>query len=157
MNPEIPGFYYGESTSVHCRCNLRARRPPQLHVIALDVYRWQANSVSSQPDHEKKKYFKIQANHAAPPGAQYSQESVKRKRDEQEASRRFLPDSCFSNQLMLTIHRNRRDRRTSVSGSPARRSASQASSITLSSVWIERSEPVLSPLRSCRIGRPVST
>ncbi|CEJ56648.1 hypothetical protein PMG11_02849 [Penicillium brasilianum] len=35
-------------------------------------------------DPEKKKYFKIQANHAAPPGAQYSQESVKRKRNQQE-------------------------------------------------------------------------
>ncbi|KAJ5167724.1 uncharacterized protein N7482_003318 [Penicillium canariense] len=35
-------------------------------------------------DPEKKKYFKIQANHVAPAGAQYSQESVKRKRNEQE-------------------------------------------------------------------------
>ncbi|KAJ5820376.1 hypothetical protein N7474_005967 [Penicillium riverlandense] len=35
-------------------------------------------------DPEKKKYFKIQANHAAPPGAQYSKEAVKRKRTEQE-------------------------------------------------------------------------
>ncbi|KGO75103.1 hypothetical protein PITC_069730 [Penicillium italicum] len=33
-------------------------------------------------DPEKKKYFKIQANHAAPPNAQYSQQSVKRKRSE---------------------------------------------------------------------------
>lgn len=36
------------------------------------------------PDPEKKKYFKIQANHVAPPGSQYSKESVKRKRTEQE-------------------------------------------------------------------------
>ncbi|KAJ5211536.1 uncharacterized protein N7498_003182, partial [Penicillium cinerascens] len=35
-------------------------------------------------DPEKKKYFKIQANHVAPPGSQYSKESVKRKRREQE-------------------------------------------------------------------------
>ncbi|KAF7718986.1 Uncharacterized protein PECH_000166 [Penicillium ucsense] len=35
-------------------------------------------------DPEKKKYFKIQANHVAPPGAQYSKESVKRKRNEQQ-------------------------------------------------------------------------
>jgi hypothetical protein len=33
-------------------------------------------------DPEKKKYFKIQANHAAPPNAQYSQQAVKRKRSE---------------------------------------------------------------------------
>ncbi|CDM27484.1 hypothetical protein DTO013E5_2779 [Penicillium roqueforti] len=33
-------------------------------------------------DPEKKKYFKIQANHVAPPNAQYSQQSVKRKRSE---------------------------------------------------------------------------
>ncbi|KAF3387144.1 hypothetical protein F1880_001246 [Penicillium rolfsii] len=39
-------------------------------------------------DPEKKKYFKIQANHAAPPGAQYSRDSVKRKRDEQEEQKR---------------------------------------------------------------------
>ncbi|KAJ5103876.1 hypothetical protein N7532_004405 [Penicillium argentinense] len=32
----------------------------------------------------RKKYFKIQANHVAPAGAQYSRESVKRKRAEQE-------------------------------------------------------------------------
>ncbi|KAJ5235792.1 uncharacterized protein N7469_004960 [Penicillium citrinum] len=35
-------------------------------------------------DAEKKKYFKIQANHVAPPGAQYSKDSVKRKRNDQE-------------------------------------------------------------------------
>ncbi|KAJ5892197.1 uncharacterized protein N7473_008425 [Penicillium subrubescens] len=39
-------------------------------------------------DPEKKKYFKIQANHVAPPGAQYSQASVKRKRNEQEEQER---------------------------------------------------------------------
>ncbi|KXG54188.1 uncharacterized protein PGRI_073320 [Penicillium griseofulvum] len=33
-------------------------------------------------DEEKKKYFKIQANHVAPPSAQYTQQSVKRKRSE---------------------------------------------------------------------------
>ncbi|CAI7567558.1 unnamed protein product [Penicillium glandicola] len=33
-------------------------------------------------DEEKKKYFKIQANHAAAPNAQYSQQSVKRKQSE---------------------------------------------------------------------------
>ncbi|KAJ5101229.1 hypothetical protein NUU61_003451 [Penicillium alfredii] len=35
-------------------------------------------------DAEKNKYFKIQANHVAPPGAQYSKESVKKRRIEQE-------------------------------------------------------------------------
>ncbi|EPS29627.1 hypothetical protein PDE_04577 [Penicillium oxalicum 114-2] len=35
-------------------------------------------------DPEKKKYFKIQANHVAPQGAQYSKETVKRKRNEQQ-------------------------------------------------------------------------
>ncbi|KAJ5385897.1 hypothetical protein N7509_008438 [Penicillium cosmopolitanum] len=34
-------------------------------------------------DAEKKKYFQIQANHVAPPGAQYSKDSVKRKRNDQ--------------------------------------------------------------------------
>jgi len=37
-------------------------------------------------DPEKKKYFKIQANHVAPPGSQYSSASVKRKRIEEEVS-----------------------------------------------------------------------
>jgi hypothetical protein len=54
--------------------------------VAWDVYQRQANIVSYQQDPEKKKYFKIQANHVAPPGAQYSQQSVKRKRNEQEVS-----------------------------------------------------------------------
>ncbi|RJE22769.1 hypothetical protein PHISCL_04914 [Aspergillus sclerotialis] len=35
-------------------------------------------------DTEKKKYFRIQASHAAAPGAQYSKDAVKRKRKEQE-------------------------------------------------------------------------
>ncbi|KAJ5093133.1 hypothetical protein N7456_008994 [Penicillium angulare] len=35
-------------------------------------------------DPEKKKYFKIQANHAAPAGATYSKDTVKRKRTEHE-------------------------------------------------------------------------
>ncbi|KAJ5787071.1 hypothetical protein N7457_002061 [Penicillium paradoxum] len=35
-------------------------------------------------DEEKKKYFQIQANHVAPPNAQYSQQSVKRRRVEQK-------------------------------------------------------------------------
>ncbi|KAJ5584666.1 uncharacterized protein N7459_004466 [Penicillium hispanicum] len=35
-------------------------------------------------DQEKGKYFKIQANHVAPPGSGHSQDSVKRKRDEKE-------------------------------------------------------------------------
>lgn len=35
-------------------------------------------------DPEKKKYFKIQANHKATPGSQYTQDSVKRKRVDQE-------------------------------------------------------------------------
>ncbi|KAJ5670740.1 uncharacterized protein N7477_006103 [Penicillium maclennaniae] len=35
-------------------------------------------------DPEKKKYFKIQANHVAPPGSQYSKESIKRKRKDKE-------------------------------------------------------------------------
>lgn len=35
-------------------------------------------------DPEKKKYFKIQENYAAPPGLQYSRDSVKRKRNELE-------------------------------------------------------------------------
>lgn len=96
MNPEIPGFYYGESPSLNYRINLHARRRPQLHFVALGFYQWQANSISSQPDPEKKKYFKIQGNHVAPPGAQYSQESVKRKRNEQEVSHLYLTNSPFS-------------------------------------------------------------
>ncbi|KAF4766388.1 hypothetical protein HAV15_010998 [Penicillium sp. str.  len=39
-------------------------------------------------DPEKKKYFKIQANHAAAPNAQYSQQSVKRKRSELTVNKR---------------------------------------------------------------------
>lgn len=39
-------------------------------------------------DPEKKKYFKIQANHAAPPGSQYSKDAVKRKCVEQEKQQR---------------------------------------------------------------------
>ncbi|THC93567.1 hypothetical protein EYZ11_006960 [Aspergillus tanneri] len=35
-------------------------------------------------DPEKKKYFKIQANHKAAPGAQYSKDAVKRKRVDHE-------------------------------------------------------------------------
>ncbi|KAJ5676114.1 hypothetical protein N7462_009011, partial [Penicillium macrosclerotiorum] len=37
-------------------------------------------------DPEKKKYFKIQANHVAPQGIQYSKESIKRKRTQQEVA-----------------------------------------------------------------------
>jgi hypothetical protein len=35
-------------------------------------------------DPEKKKYFKIQANHKSTPGSQYSKDAVKRKRLDQE-------------------------------------------------------------------------
>jgi hypothetical protein len=37
-----------------------------------------------QTDPDKKKYFKIQASHKAPAGAQYSKDAVKRKRVEHE-------------------------------------------------------------------------
>ncbi|KAJ6123381.1 hypothetical protein N7512_005846 [Penicillium capsulatum] len=39
-------------------------------------------------DEEKKKYFKIQANHAAPAGSQYTVDSVKRKREDKENKRK---------------------------------------------------------------------
>ncbi|KAL2821744.1 WD40-repeat-containing domain protein [Aspergillus cavernicola] len=39
-------------------------------------------------DPEKKKYFKIQANHKSAPGAQYSSDAVKRKRADQEKRQR---------------------------------------------------------------------
>ncbi|KAE8152452.1 hypothetical protein BDV25DRAFT_137901 [Aspergillus avenaceus] len=39
-------------------------------------------------DPEKKKYFKIEASHKAPPGAQYSKDAVKRKRKDQEKRQR---------------------------------------------------------------------
>ncbi|KAM0088785.1 hypothetical protein ACP6JD_007890 [Aspergillus fumigatus] len=38
-------------------------------------------------DPDKKKYFKIQASHKAPAGAQYSKDAVKRKRVEHEVKR----------------------------------------------------------------------
>lgn len=60
MNREIPGFYYG--IGPHLR-----------NCISTDI----------DPDPEKKKYFRIQANHAAPE-SQYSRDSVKRKRKEHE-------------------------------------------------------------------------
>ncbi|EHA26484.1 hypothetical protein ASPNIDRAFT_122243 [Aspergillus niger ATCC 1015] len=41
-------------------------------------------------DPEKKKYFKIQANHKATPGSQYTQDSVKRKRVDQEKHQRKI-------------------------------------------------------------------
>ncbi|PWY94901.1 hypothetical protein BO94DRAFT_213279 [Aspergillus sclerotioniger CBS 115572] len=41
-------------------------------------------------DPEKKKYFKIQANHKAAPGSQYTQDSVKRKRVDQEKRQRKI-------------------------------------------------------------------
>ncbi|OJZ92488.1 hypothetical protein ASPFODRAFT_262558 [Aspergillus luchuensis CBS 106.47] len=41
-------------------------------------------------DPEKKKYFKIQANHKATPGSQYTQDTVKRKRVDQEKRQRKI-------------------------------------------------------------------
>ena len=40
----------------------------------------------TETDPEKKKYFRIQASHKAAPGAQYSKDAVKRKREEQEVA-----------------------------------------------------------------------
>ncbi|KAJ5493390.1 hypothetical protein N7539_002136 [Penicillium diatomitis] len=56
-------------------------------------------------DPEKKKYFKIQANHVAPPGAQYSKESVKRKRNEHQASLAgFQPRSPMAKYAVLAAN-----------------------------------------------------
>jgi hypothetical protein len=52
-------------------------------------------------DPEKKKYFKIQANHVAPPGSQYSKESVKRKRTEQEVSTQLLKQKSVLTSLEI--------------------------------------------------------
>ena len=40
----------------------------------------------TETDPEKKKYFRIQASHKAAPGAQYSKDAVKRKREEHEVA-----------------------------------------------------------------------
>lgn len=70
MVQAIPGFYYGLSRSL-----------TQTRLCIIGLPQSQSN-IST--DEEKKKYFKIQANHAAPPGSQYSKDSVKRKREDQE-------------------------------------------------------------------------
>jgi hypothetical protein len=43
-------------------------------------------------DEDKKKYFKIQPDHVAPPGAQYSVKVLKRKRSDQIVGALALPD-----------------------------------------------------------------
>ena len=43
-----------------------------------------ASIIDRSIDPEKKKYFKIQANHKATPGSHYTQDTVKRKRVDQE-------------------------------------------------------------------------
>ena len=63
MNREIPGFYYGKSIGTP-----------------------QKQTMLTKTDPEKKKYFRIQASHKAAPGAQYSKDAVKRKREEQEVA-----------------------------------------------------------------------
>ena len=67
---DIPGFYYGILTMMYI----------------LNRQETSISNLSISTDADKKKYFKIQANHAAPPGSQYSKEAVKRKRAEEEVS-----------------------------------------------------------------------
>jgi hypothetical protein len=43
-------------------------------------------------DEDKKKYFQIQPDHVAPPGAQYSAKVLKRKRSDQRVGSLALPD-----------------------------------------------------------------
>jgi hypothetical protein len=69
---EIPGFYYGKYRSSH-NCDKNS-----------------AILTTPCTDAEKGKYFRVQANHVAPQGAKYSQENV---RKEKEQSRVSL--SCF--------------------------------------------------------------
>jgi hypothetical protein len=54
----IPGFYWGKHTN---SATLRS-------------------STKKYADPEKKKYFRVQANHVAPAGSQYSREAVKRRK-----------------------------------------------------------------------------
>jgi len=64
------------------------------------------------PDAEKKKYFKIQANHVAPPGAQYSKDSVKRKRNDQEVRVSISPSRDKSHSADLEQKQHKRAQRT---------------------------------------------
>jgi hypothetical protein len=47
-------------------------------------------------DEDKKKYFQIQPDHVAPPGAQYSAKMLKRKRSDQRVGSLALPDLFIS-------------------------------------------------------------
>lgn len=80
MSREIPGFYFGMSPMLLCEPRLKFT-PSISHSLSQP----NAKLISPQ-DPEKNKYFKIQPNHVAPPGSQYSTESVKRKRAEKEVS-----------------------------------------------------------------------
>ncbi|CAG8152409.1 unnamed protein product [Penicillium olsonii] len=86
MAPELPGFYYA---STFCPVFLPRPLPPrestcletQGHSLSA------TNTLSSTPrssksacDEEKKKYFKIQANHEAPRGGNYTRDDVKRRK-----------------------------------------------------------------------------
>lgn len=78
MNRDIPGFYYGQ-----CFWS-----PRSLYTSYSGCVNETISILTNQlsTDAEKKKYFQIQANHVAPPGAQYSKDSVKRKRNDQVVS-----------------------------------------------------------------------
>ena len=64
---EIPGFYYGKSWHV---CDKKQRGPNDFLCI----------------DAEKRKYFRVQANHVAPQGAKYSQENVRKEKEQSRVS-----------------------------------------------------------------------
>lgn len=61
----IPGFYWGERN-----------HSPSLRYVRV---------LRKILDPEKKKYFRVQANHVAPAGSQYSREAVKRRKLDNEA------------------------------------------------------------------------
>ena len=47
-------------------------------------------------DPEKKKYFRVQANHVAPAGSQYSREAVKRRKFDDKVYLRGMNTQCYN-------------------------------------------------------------
>ena len=67
MAPEIPGYYFGMALSFSS-------------ILAFTLYYFLLTLFAATADPVKKKYFKIEKSHTAPPAAAWSADEVKRRR-----------------------------------------------------------------------------
>lgn len=59
-------------------------------ICKMHTFSWLSHAANQQIDPEKKKYFRIQANHLAPAGSQYSRDAVKKREHQKKVAFAFI-------------------------------------------------------------------